>query len=578
MKKFDFSSVFVSLNTVVKRFPLVVGLLVLTVAVWMSWNHEIFPGTGSVWKLIQSFVFMIPLVIGVDLYSENSINSKAEIVRYGGWILTLLAGSGLFFASEVLLSDITVLRFVLFFVSALLLGIVLPSFHQFKKSALLPFLDVLIVRIFLGYLISSIVFFGFFLLLMAIFFFFNFDISERILLDMWLLIGGIFAPVFVLSGLPNGGEVKKYDNPMIWSLIVRFVMIFLTIAYLVLLYTGIGNILLTGVWPDDGLAAWIVGFLSIGVLTYYFSASYEEYTYVKNFRKAFFIFVLPLIFVLFYAVFIRIDQHGLTVMRYLAVAGGFWLLLSALYFLFSKKKDLKVGVFLLIFVLLFSAVSPFNAFRMSRISQLDRVYGMMVEGGVIDQGSFSKENFEQLTKQQKEAIGSKIYYVNYDFGRKYVDKYMNEKFPEAGVSDWVGFLAKDFDMYGWEGNFVQLSSNIRCESDTCLYDMEGYRYYLSGFLYPGAQNILLGEADILLKIDNESVVVKEGEQTIGEFNVRKLYEKYPEMNDVIPASDMSIVYNGKNSSGKIYFENFDLLSGEVLKIENVMFRVLFDKK
>ncbi|MDR0772292.1 MAG: DUF4153 domain-containing protein, partial [Candidatus Peribacteria bacterium] len=51
---------------------------------------------------------------------------------------------------------------------------------------------------------------------------------------------------------------------------------------------------------------------------------------------------IPQIFMLFYAMYLRINQYDLTINRYFVVVFGIWLLFISLYFVFSKRKNLIV--------------------------------------------------------------------------------------------------------------------------------------------------------------------------------------------------------------------------------------------
>jgi len=45
---------------------------------------------------------------------------------------------------------------------------------------------------------------------------------------------------------------------------------------------------------------------------------------------------------LFYAIYLRINQYDVTINRYFVVAFGLWLLVISLYYVFSKKKYLSI--------------------------------------------------------------------------------------------------------------------------------------------------------------------------------------------------------------------------------------------
>jgi hypothetical protein len=64
--------------------------------------------------------------------------------------------------------------------------------------------------------------------------------------------------------------------------------------------------------------------------------------FISIIRKVFPFVVIPQIFMLFYAIYLRIAQYDLTTNRYFVVIFGVWLLVISMYFVFSKKKNLVI--------------------------------------------------------------------------------------------------------------------------------------------------------------------------------------------------------------------------------------------
>jgi hypothetical protein len=100
----------------------------------------------------------------------------------------------------------------------------------------------------------------------------------------------------------------------------------------------------------------VIGFSIFGYIIYIFSYIFENTNkFIKSYRKYFPYAVIPQIFMLFYAIYLRIAQYDITVNRYLVVMFGIWLLLTSLYFVFSKKKSLPIiPALLTIFTILIS--------------------------------------------------------------------------------------------------------------------------------------------------------------------------------------------------------------------------------
>ncbi|MBT3727397.1 DUF4153 domain-containing protein [bacterium] len=64
----------------------------------------------------------------------------------------------------------------------------------------------------------------------------------------------------------------------------------------------------------------VIGFSIFGYIIYIFSYAFDlKNKFIKTFRKVFPYVVIPQIFMLFYAIYLRINQYDLTINRYFVV-------------------------------------------------------------------------------------------------------------------------------------------------------------------------------------------------------------------------------------------------------------------
>ena len=100
----------------------------------------------------------------------------------------------------------------------------------------------------------------------------------------------------------------------------------------------------------------VIVFSVIGYLHYLLSTSLEkDVKVIAIFRKWFPIVIIPQVLMLFYAIYLRIQQYDVTIGRYFVVAFGVWLLVISLYFIFSRvKRLLAFPAILVVFTLLIS--------------------------------------------------------------------------------------------------------------------------------------------------------------------------------------------------------------------------------
>jgi uncharacterized membrane protein YccF (DUF307 family) len=77
---------------------------------------------------------------------------------------------------------------------------------------------------------------------------------------------------------------------------------------------------------------------------------------------------------LLYAIYLRINQYDITVNRYLIVVFGLWLLVTSLYFIFSKKKNIiAIPALLVLFIIVISIIPKYNIYTFPEDRQLTRL-------------------------------------------------------------------------------------------------------------------------------------------------------------------------------------------------------------
>jgi hypothetical protein len=100
----------------------------------------------------------------------------------------------------------------------------------------------------------------------------------------------------------------------------------------------------------------VIGFSTFGYLIYMFSYIFEDINkFIKVYRKVFPFVVIPQLFMLFYAIYLRIAQYDITMNRYFVVVFGIWLSVISIYFIISKSKKLSfIPLILTIFTIIIS--------------------------------------------------------------------------------------------------------------------------------------------------------------------------------------------------------------------------------
>lgn len=163
-------------------------------------------------------------------------------------------------------------------------------------------------------------------------------------------------------------------------------------------------------WPRGEVSWLVMGFSILGFLVYILTKSIEN-NFIKKFRKFLPFVVFPQIFMLFYAIYLRINQYGLTTNRYIVVLAGVALFLISLYYIISKKKSLKyIPMIFSIMAFVFS-FGPWGIHSLPQKLQFESLKNILVETQMYENGEFKPFNSEKFSIQTKEIIRSKIEYL-----------------------------------------------------------------------------------------------------------------------------------------------------------------------
>lgn len=174
----------------------------------------------------------------------------------------------------------------------------------------------------------------------------------------------IFAPMYGLTKFPRyQNRAKNELNYNVFTLfILKFITVPFIVLYFIILYAYSVRVLSDiSAWPN-GIISWmVIGFATFGYIVYVIAYAYEsKHKLIQGFRRLFPWVVIPQLGMLFYALYLRIDQYDLTINRYLALIFGVWLLIVSLYFVLGRAKYiLALPASLALMALIFS-IGPWS--------------------------------------------------------------------------------------------------------------------------------------------------------------------------------------------------------------------------
>jgi Domain of unknown function (DUF4153) len=360
-------------------FTLLVSLLATIIFVYVD---DIIEKQFDLYKIGMMSIASIPLFFGLEMYTQNRGKNRVLLLGLGIVVVLLVY----FFQFPASFPDFekknTFIRIGLIQAIFILFAAVFPfyfsknikDFWFNNKSVFLAILTAVIYTFTLTI--------GLLLALTAIEKLFGVHMKGNYFKNVWVVCN-IFLNTFIfLSRIPSTEEIEndeKYPLPL--KYFTQYVLLPLVMVYLVILYAYEAKIIVNWTLPQGWVGTLVLAFSVFGILAFLLLYPIKNLTnWVKRFTAAYYWLMIPLVALLLAAIYIRIDNYGVTEPRFLVAIMGIWLLGIAFYFIISKKDNIKIIPFSLFIVLILSLVGPLSAFSVSERNQemlLSRVLGLI---------------------------------------------------------------------------------------------------------------------------------------------------------------------------------------------------------
>jgi hypothetical protein len=310
----------------------------------------------------------------------------------------------------------TVIRFLGLNLAAHLLVACLPFFDETPLEDFWEYNRLLLTNFIVGAVYSLVIFAGLGIAILAVNELFDLHIQDQVYGHLFAIVAGIVNTSFFLSNFP-----RQYENlasgSASYSLVNRnltkYILIPITAIYFLILYAYSAKILFTWELPRGWVGKLVLGFSIAGMLTYllnYLLVKYDDSSLIRGFRRWFFYVLLPMVGLLFVAVGRRIGDYGVTEERYVVATAGVWLLMVCLYFIFSRKDDIRFIPASLAVVAILTVLGPLSAFKVSERSQIGRLKSLLEKNGMFADGKVVPAK-DSLETGDGERIRDLLYYL-----------------------------------------------------------------------------------------------------------------------------------------------------------------------
>ncbi len=395
-----------NIKRVSERFSVSVAVIIIGVILMLCMLHWDFKDStmDGLWKATISIIITFFLSVWVYLTSESK---KANLHKNVYQIAPLIFWVLFYFGFS---SDIDNFENFVFFFLTLAWIIWYLFFAPYLDSKVIPFLKktswktegLLDIKqtVFYSYFYNiSVVFLMSFILwgvlfalwsiwITAVEALFDLRIDSEYTYGNWAIISlALITPIFSLSQIPLEKSITKNDftENMFFSFLIKFVAIPFIVIYFLILYAYTIKVLANfWDWPKGEVSWMVIWFSIFGYITYVFSYIFEKKnSFIKKFRTVFPYVVVPQIFMLFYAIYLRLNQYDLTINRYFVVVFGLWLLCISLYYILSSKKKLiLIPAILTLFTIIIS-IWPWWVYSLSESRQFDRLEKNLREAHIL---------------------------------------------------------------------------------------------------------------------------------------------------------------------------------------------------
>ena len=578
------SSTLYSMKNSIKRFPVTVFVSIIFVIVQIYINEHTYQPDlmRETYNRISMIIGMaIPLSLCLGFISEVFFN-KDKVKQTLSYIigLIILVLYYIFFLKDF--TDWSYIRYTGTIISLILALFYIP---RLKRKENFEF-HVLSLNnsIAITFIYSAVLYLGIIAILFTIDRLFDIKIDGKYYYYTFLIITFIFGVSLFISKLDSYEEdYLEYDLSSALKILLIYIIIPLISIYTLILYIYFAQIVLTRQWPRGLVSNLVLWYSTLSVfIIFLITPILEENKIAKTFKLLFPKLVLPILLMMFVSMYQRVNQYGITENRYFIIVLGLWVTLIMIYFSLIKQLRNIIIPITLSLIILISVYGPLSAYKISIISQNNRLNSLLTNNGFLLDGSLIKK--DNVSKQEQREISNAIEYFNNKNALEYIKVFPND-FKTIDTDRILGFTFKP-QIYGnyEDDNYF----NYYLDQMEIALDVSDYDYYAKVSSWSN-ETIKIGDMELLyegkedlLKLSKEGITLFEEDMELIALSIHNKLNDIGENNkEGNKLEDMIIEKAYNNIKIKIIFNSISFINSnneDNPSIDGTEFIILIDIK
>jgi hypothetical protein len=364
---------------------------------------------------------LLPALLGLPLFT--ALVTSGERARWNLRLRVLLhvtaiaALLGLWYALGQWTDTMKATRVVHLGIIAHLTVAVLPFLGTALPGAFWQYNRILFLRYLIGALFAAVLFAGLALALAAIDQLFGVDVDEQWYVRLWIVITFVFHPWFFLAGVPSDlvALEERDDYPAGLKVFAQFILVPVVSVYILILTAYLVRVVGTRTWPSGWIGYLVSSVAATGTLALLLVHPIRQRAdsrWVDAYARWFFIALLPSIGMLLMAVWLRIDQYGITERRYFLAVLAVWLGGVAIYYAVTGSRNIRVIPATLLAVGVATFIGPWSAYAVSRDNQARRLRAMLASQQLLVDGRLQQPARAVPFEARREISGVLQYLID----------------------------------------------------------------------------------------------------------------------------------------------------------------------